>query len=157
MHKSSFAGNSSCVSGKRDVKQVPFVELFDGRLQGVVSSGSDIQRIYVSFFEAKTLDYYCSTNNNRPCGGLRGYPCKHLQALLTEAIATYGVEQVSNYLKVSEKSAGNIQSANDILSRKGSEKKEQKSEVFSRFLNYLRYLELKSANIPLPEMTWFVE
>lgn len=157
MHKSSFASHGGYASSKRDVKQVPFVELFDGRLQGVVSSGSDIQRVYVSSFEAKTLDYYCSTNNNRPCGGLRGYPCKHLQALLTEAIAAYGVEQVSNYLKVSEKSAGNIQSANDILSRKGMEKKEQKSEVFSRFLNYLRYLELKSANIPLPEMTWFVE
>ena len=157
MHKSSFASHDSCASGKRDVKQVPFVELFDGRLQGVVSSGSDIQRVYVSFFEAQTLDYYCSTNNNRPCGGLRGYPCKHLLALLTEAIAAYGVNEVSNYLKVPEKSAGNIQCINDILARKGSEKKVQKSEVFSRFLNYLRYLELKSANIPLPEMAWFVD
>ena len=53
---------------KRAVKTVPFVELASGRLQGVVSSGSDIKRVYVSFIEAGSGDYYCCTNNNRPCG-----------------------------------------------------------------------------------------
>lgn len=56
---------------KRDVKEVPFVELSDKRLQDVVSSGSDIERVYVSYFEVGTLDYYCNTNNNRPYAGLR--------------------------------------------------------------------------------------
>ena len=44
----------------------------------------------------------------------------------------------------------------DILARAGTEKKEPASEVFSRFLNYLRYLELTNSNQPLPEMSWFV-
>lgn len=156
MAKSSFSGiNRQVFTGKRNVKQVPFVELFNGRLQGVVSSGSDIERVYVSFFEAKTLNFYCSTNNNRPCGGLGGSPCKHLQSLLTEAIATYGIERVSNYLQVPG-DASQIQSEHDIIGRQGSLKKEPASEVFSRFLNYLRYLELSPSNHPLPEMTWFI-
>src|SRR5688500_6514644 len=32
----------------RKLAKVPFVELSEGRLQGVVSSGSDIERVYVS-------------------------------------------------------------------------------------------------------------
>jgi hypothetical protein len=156
MDYSSFpSGQVSPPAKKRDIKKVPFVELFNGRLQGVVSSGSDIERVYVSFFEAGSLDFYCSTNNNRPCGGLGGYPCNHLQALLGEAIAQYGLEQVVRFLKP----AGDrqqIQSINDILARKGAIKKEPASEVFSRFLGYLRYLELASSTQPLPEMSWFV-
>ena len=37
--------------GQRDIRKVPFVELFNDRLQGVVSSGSDITRVYVSFLK----------------------------------------------------------------------------------------------------------
>ena len=59
----------------RKLAKVPFVELADGRLQGVVSSGSDIARVYVSSIAAKTDGFSCSTNNNRPCGGLRGRSC----------------------------------------------------------------------------------
>ena len=32
----------------RTVKKVPFVELYSGRLQGVISSGSDENRVYVA-------------------------------------------------------------------------------------------------------------
>src|SRR5918995_7473706 len=53
----------------RRLAKVPFVELADGRLQGVVSSGSDVGRVYVSSIAAGTHAYSCSTNNNRPCGG----------------------------------------------------------------------------------------
>ncbi|QSJ14648.1 hypothetical protein JYQ62_22415 [Nostoc sp. UHCC 0702] len=156
MSYSSFVASSQKnIATKRDIKQVPFVELFNHRLQGVVSSGSDIERVYVSFFEAGTLDFYCSTNNNRPCGGLRGYPCKHLEAVMKEAIAAYGIDQVSNYLKVSG-DVSQINSLVDILNRRGTVKKEPASEVFSRFLNYLGYLELETSNSPLPEMSWFI-
>src|SRR5579863_5639693 len=85
-------------AGRRDVKKVPFVELFDNRLQGVVSSGSDIERVYVSYFEVGTLNYCCSTNNNRPCGGLRGSPCNHLRELLHEAIVQSGMDTVLRFL-----------------------------------------------------------
>jgi hypothetical protein len=140
------------IGSKRDIKDVPFVELFNGRLQGVVSSGSDIERVYVSFFEAVSLDYYCSTNNNRPCGGLRGTPCKHLQALLNEAIAQFSVEEVAKYLQI----PGNVHNVYTIPTYQGNIKKEPANQVFSRFLNYLRYLELPNSNLPLPEMSWFV-
>jgi len=156
MSKSSFAGGDrQPLSNKRNVKQVPFVELFNGRLQGVVSSGSDIERVYVSFFEAKTLDFCCSTNNNRPCGGLGSSPCKHLQNLLGEAIAAYGSDQVVNYLKVPG-DISQILTAHDILQRIGNQKRAPASEVFSRFLNYLRYVELGTSYYPLPEMSWFI-
>src|SRR6185436_17863511 len=85
----------------RDVKDVPFVELYAGRLQGVVSSGSDIERVYVSYFEAGTGNYYCSTNNNRPCGGLRGSPCKHLGWLADEALLQFGAARIIAYLGLS--------------------------------------------------------
>jgi hypothetical protein len=115
MADSSFISPSTKnAATKRNIKQVPFVELFNHRLQGVVSSGSDIERVYVSFFEAGTLDYYCSTNNNRPCGGLRGSPCNHLQAVMIEAIAAYGLDQVTNYLKIPG-DVSHIHSAFDIM------------------------------------------
>lgn len=156
MSDSAFIKKETYIPAKRNIKKVPFVELFNNRLQGVVSSGSDINRVYVSFFEAGTFDFYCSTNNNRPCGGLRGYPCNHLQQMLSEAVAQYGAEQVAKFLKISG-DISQIKNAGDILRRmNGSMRKEPASEVFSRFLNYLRYLELESSNQPIPEMAWFV-
>ena len=156
MSNSSFMPQDVVKPGKRNIKKVPFVELFNGRVQGVVSSGSDIRRVYVSFFEAETLDFYCSTNNNRPCGGLRGYSCKHLDLLLSQAVAQYGLEQVARFLKVPG-DLSQINHARDIQARiRGSKKKAPASEVFSRFLNYLRYFELDSSDQPIPEMGWFV-
>jgi len=156
MSHSSFIKKNIHIPEKRNIKKVPFVELFNGRLQGVVSSGSDIRRVYVSFFEAGTLDFYCSTNNNRPCGGLRVYPCKHLQQMLSEAVAQYGAEQVVKFLKIPG-DLSQIKNSGEILQRmNGSVKKEPAGEVFSRFLDYLRYLELKPSDRPIPEMAWFV-
>src|ERR1700733_2821346 len=73
----------------------------DGRLQGVVSSGSDIERVYVSSVAAGSHGLSCSTNNNRPCGGARGDPpCKPLQSLIDEAVLQYGIDRVARYLRV---------------------------------------------------------
>ncbi|WP_428265503.1 hypothetical protein [Haliangium sp.] len=140
---------------RRKLAKVPFVELFGGRLQGVVSSGSDPRRVYVSFFEAGTTDFYCSTNNNRPCGGLRGSPCKHLAALMENAVAQYGVDRVVRYLRLD---TGGTVPAPHALPRyvTGSQKKTPANEVFSRFLDYLRYVELDGQVAPMPEMSWFV-
>ena len=143
-------------SEKRDVKKVPFVELFDKRLQGVVSSGSDIERVYVSYFEIGTLDYCCNTNNNRPCGGLRGSPCNHLRVLLHEAIIQYGLEEVIHFLRVPGDTA-QIQSERDILARAGSLTGEFAGGIFSRFLSDLELLELPGMDTPLSAMAWFNE
>lgn len=140
---------------KRNVKKVPFVELFDGRLQGVVSSGSDIKRVYVSFLCVESGDYYCSTNNNRPCGGLRGSPCKHLQELVKEAFLQFGNREVCDYLKTGIEKPEDSDPWEVFQALSGSQVKENASIVFSRFLHYLRYCELETEPGGVPEMNWF--
>ncbi len=145
------------LSRPRDVKKVPFVELYAGRLQGVVSSGSDIERVYVSYIEADTTNFYCSTNNNRPCGGLRGRPCKHLDALVKEAHLQFGETRIINYLGLAV-APEQIASHRDLMKAiKGGPHKVDASMVFSRFLSYLHYVSLPASSEPLPEMTWFVQ
>ncbi|WTY84527.1 hypothetical protein OG559_25620 [Micromonospora sp. NBC_01405] len=138
----------------RKLAKVPFVELADGRLQGVVSSGSDIERVYVSSIAAGSHGFNCSTNNNRPCGGLRGAPCKHLHALLDEAVLQYGVERVGRYLRIDV--TDGVRTGADLARRlDGHHETTPAAVVFSRFLRHLAYLELPAADGPLPELHWF--
>jgi hypothetical protein len=145
----------------RKLAKVPFVELADGRLQGVVSSGSDIERVYVSSVEAGTYAYACSTNNNRPCGGARGGFCKHIGALITESVLQYGADRVARYLRVDAGDAADgeptAQSLNAAMSatRPAPADSKPAASVFSRFLRHLAYLELAATTAPLPEMHWF--
>lgn len=135
----------------RKLAKVPFVELAEGRLQGVVSSGSDIARVYVSSVAAETHDFSCSTNNNRPCGGLGGgYRCKHLKTLIDEAVRQYGLERVARYLKVEAAEGDDLH-----FLLKGSQEKAPAAAVFSRFLRHLTYLEVPASPEPLTEMQWF--
>ena len=142
---------------QRKLKKVPFVELADGRLQGVVSSGSDVNRVYVSFITSNTFDYYCSTNNNRQCGGLYG-TCKHLNGLITEAVLQYGAERVAEYLGIpsNEDNTIDAQQVSSFIRTNGQILKEPAGTVFSRFLNHLRYLELETSTAPNSGMDWFV-
>jgi hypothetical protein len=143
-------------AGPRTVKSVPFVELAGGRVQGVVSSGSDIARVYVSFVESGSGDYYCCTNNNRPCGGLRGAPCKHIAEMVDEAILQFGAARVAAYLGVGGEGQV-VDEARKVLGALGGrERKEPPGVVFSRFLNYLRYCELAVRPGTVLEMGWFV-
>lgn len=140
----------------RKIDTVPYVELWNRRVQGVVSSDSDPSRVYVSFFEAGTTNFNCSTNNNRPCGGLRGGPCKHLIRLLDEAVLQFGAESVGRYLQLSG-DLSKVKSARELLVQiRGSQSRQDVSQVFSRFLSYLASVELAGSNLPVPEMTWFV-
>ena len=142
----------------RKLAKVPFVELADGRLQGVVSSGSDIERVYVSSVAAGTYTFACSTNNNRPCGGARGSFCNHILALINEAVLQYGAERVARFLKVEladgEPSAPGI-TAVMSAARPPQGDTAAAAPVFSRFLRHLAYLELAPTTAPLPEMQWF--
>ena len=149
----SFVPHPRPAPERRNLKKVPFVELFDGRLQGVVSSGSDDSRVYVSLILAGTRNYYCSTNNNRPCGGLRGGGCKHLDALVQNAIAQYGAERMSRYLGLAEPQHSTHAIVNTLG---GTQQKVAAGEVFARFLDYLRYVELPSSTDAQPELAWFV-
>ena len=138
----------------RKLAKVPFVELADGRLQGVVSSGSDIERVYVSSVAADTYTFACSTNNNRPCGGARGSFCNHIRALIDEAVLQYGAERVARYLRAE---IVNGQSLTLGMSSTCPPKAgtEAAAPVFSRFLRHLAYLELAPTTAPVPEMQWF--
>ncbi|MEU1088454.1 hypothetical protein ABZ401_16780 [Streptomyces sp. NPDC005892] len=147
----------------RKLAKVPFVELADGRLQGVVSSGSDIERVYVSSVETRSFAYACSTNNNRPCGGARGGFCNHIRALVNESVLQYGAERVARYLKAEPAEAGSAEdgpSAQSITAtmtaaRPAPADSKAAAPVFSRFLHHLAYLELAPTTLPLPEMQWF--
>lgn len=140
----------------RKVDKVPFVELYAGRLQGVVSSGSDEERVYVSYFEAGSGNFYCSTNNNRPCGGLRGSPCKHLASLLDEAVLQFGAGRVIAYLGLSTDPDKAKRGGDLLRDIKGGPHKIEAGMVFSRFLTYLQYVHVPATAAPLPEMAWFV-
>ncbi|MFI5721014.1 hypothetical protein [Nocardia sp. NPDC051750] len=139
------------VVAPRKLAKVPFVEMADGRLQGVVSSGSDIARVYVSSISAREHGLSCSTNNNRPCGGHSGgYACKHLQSLLAEAVLQYGIHRVARFLGVDVPEDG------DILARlHTSGASTEAAVVFSRFLRHLSYLEQPGSAAPVPELHWF--
>lgn len=138
----------------RKLAKVPFVELADGRLQGVVSSGSDYERVYVSSIASGTHAFHCSTNNNRPCGGLRGRPCKHLVSLVDEAVVQYGPDRVARYLRIDIDAPG-CSGADLISSLHGQQERTSSAMVFSRFLRHLTYLEVPSSTDPLPEAHWF--
>lgn len=146
----------------RKLAKVPFVELADGRLQGVVSSGSDIERVYVSSVAAGTYTFACSTNNNRPCGGARGSFCNHIRALIKEAVLQYGAERVARYLRLEGAGGGGdgeptalTITADMIGTRPQLGDTKAAAPVFSRFLRHLTYLELAPTTAPLPEMQWF--
>nr|WP_239082452.1 hypothetical protein [Actinoplanes teichomyceticus] len=139
--------------GTRKLAKVPFVELADGRLQGVVSSGSDIERVYVSSITAGDHGLSCHTNNNRPCGGLAGgsSACNHLRALADAAVAQYGPVRVARYLK-----AEPAQDGDDLWAGlHPTTAPNRAAEVFSGFLRHLAYLEVEPSTDPLPELHWF--
>ena len=136
----------------RKLAKVPFVELAEGRLQGVVSSGSDASRVYVSSITVGDHGLSCNTNNNRPCGGLGGtHACNHIRALVDAALSQYGIDRVARYLKVSLP-----EGEADLWSGiRPTTAPNRAAEVFSSFLRHLAFLELPPSTDPLPELQWF--
>lgn len=141
----------------RKLAKVPFVELADGRLQGVVSSGSDIGRVYVSSVAAGTFAFACSTNNNRPCGGARGSFCNHILAMINEAVLQYGAERVARYVRVEPVAEVTAQTITVAMTstRPPQGDSSAAAMVFSQFLRHLAYLEFPATTVPVPEMQWF--
>jgi hypothetical protein len=135
----------------RKLAKVPFVELAERRLQGVVSSGSDIERVYVSSIASRTHEFSCSTNNNRPCGGAGGSLCNHLRLLVDEAVQQYGADRVARYLGVTLPDG-----SEDVLGALHPKPNPSPAApVFSRFLHHLAHLEIADSTEPLPELHWF--
>jgi len=136
----------------RDVDTVPYVELHNDRVQGVVSASSDVNRVYCAFLEASGA-HYSSTNNNRPDAGMP----KRLGWLVEEAVKQFGVERVARCLGVEgDLSKLSASSLTWPVMRRGGRKQEPAGVVFSRFLNYLRFVDLPAVAGPVPELSWFV-
>ena len=152
MSSASVIARPRAFTSRRKLSLVPFVELSGGRCQGIVSSGSDWSRVYCSFIDREG-DYYCSTNNNRRCGGLGG-PCKHIGQMVDQAIAAYGAAEVAATLQIEPASA--IRASSVFAARRGAEKKEPAGVVFARFLNDLHFVELPVSDEPMPELAWFL-
>ncbi|MFD0478878.1 hypothetical protein ACFQ0B_69870 [Nonomuraea thailandensis] len=115
-----------------------------------MSSGSDIERVYVSSITAGTHALSCSTNNNRPCGALHGYACKHIRMLADEAVVQYGLDRVARYLRVEVPEGGHLM---HVIT--GHVERTPAAVVFSRFLRHLAYLEVPDSAEPLAELHWF--
>ncbi|WP_042387973.1 hypothetical protein [Streptacidiphilus melanogenes] len=146
----------------RKLAKVPFVELAAGRLQGVVSSGSDVSRVYVSSVASGDFAFACRTNNNRPCGGARGGFCNHIGAMVGEAVLQYGGARVARYLQTDTADGDAAPTAQQLAAAMSAARPQQAADaqavtgqVFARFLRHLAYLELPATTAPLPEMHWF--
>ena len=77
-------------------------------------------------------------------------------AMIDEAMLQYGCEPVAAYLGITTGLTAIQNGRTLIASLRGSEQKESAGIVFSRFLNYLRYCELKAPTGTVLEMGWFV-
>src|SRR5262249_57454654 len=133
--------------GRGEVDGVPLVEMYQGRLQGVVSRSGDINRVYCAFIEAGTCQYDSRTNNNRPDAGLP----KRLGWLCDEAVAQFGLEKVVRFLGLEgQNGLTSGQSIAWAVQRRGPHGSEQAAEVFSRFLNHLRHVDLPAQPGPGP-------
>ena len=73
---------------------------------------------------------------------------------LVKPLAQLGAERVARYLGCTDLE---ITGAHDISHQLGGTTfKEEAGTVFSRFLDYLRYVELEGSVEPMPEMSWFL-
>lgn len=137
-------------------KSVPFVELHDDRLQGIVASSSSNERVYVSYIEADSGDFYCRTNNDRRCGGLRQHGCKHIEKMVAEAMVRLPPAAVREYVGLRADDE-DVTRARDIVTElDGDERQGDDSRIFTRFQHYLEDLEREASTEPRPEMSWFV-
>ena len=146
------------LADRRDVREVPFVELAGGRVQGVVSSGSDIAAglclVRASPGPATTTAARTTTGRAAGSAGLRASTSP---TMVDEAILQFGAAAVAAYLGVS----GDGRSVDDAPQRcsgllRARSGRSRPGVVFSRFLNYLRYCELRHRPGTVLEMSWFV-
>ena len=127
---------------KYKIKKVPFMEFRDNKIQGVVSSGSSVERVYVCVINLEDKTFTCHTNNNRTCGGLRGEMCSHIKALLDVARRDQETKSLI------------MQSNFDFFNADG---RRRYSDVFTRFQEQLKFLEIELGEKEnFPEMSWFV-
>ena len=121
-----------------DLPEVPFLELCDGRLQGVVSSESHAERVYASSISADDHGLNCHSNDDLRCGGLGEHAaCRHIEALLAQAVKEFGASRVAAYLAI-DVSEGEPLGAGLHPTSAPS----HATEVFASFMRHMAYLEV---------------
>ena len=127
-----------------DLPDVPFLELSDGRLQGVVSSESQAERVYASSISAEDHGLSCCSNDDLRCGGLgEDQACRHIEALLAQAVREFGAGRVARYLK--------IEVVEGVALRDGLHPTSAPShapEIFQSFLRHMAYLQMPVTGTP---------
>ena len=123
----------------RKLAKVPFVELADGRLQGVVSQRfghrARLRLVDRGRVRTRSLQHQQQPAVRRAWRLALQAP----EALVDEAVLQYGVERVARYLRV--ESAGERDGL-VAAPTAGSISRTPAAPVFSRFLRHLAYLEL---------------
>ncbi len=121
-----------------DLPDVAFLELADGRLQGVIPSETTPERVYASSISTGDHGLSCRSNDDRPCGGLSGRSfCRHIEALLSQAVKEFGAFRVARYLGIETPEGQELRNALHPTSAPS-----HASEVFSSFMQHMAYLKV---------------
>ncbi|MEO0600195.1 MAG: hypothetical protein AAF211_02095 [Myxococcota bacterium] len=141
------------ITSPPEVPLVPFVELFDGRLQGIVAASGVLDRVHVTLVEAHTGNWACSTGH-QPCPHtLEGTaPCAHVRALVASAVEDFGAERIAHFLGHPELRREPWRLVSELV---GTSIDDDGTAVFVRFLDYLRYVQLPSGVQPPSGLVWF--
>ncbi|MEM6928005.1 MAG: hypothetical protein AAF602_13825 [Myxococcota bacterium] len=136
-----------------EVPLVPFVELFDDRLQGVVAASGALDRVHVTLVEAHTGHWACSTGH-QPCPHTieDAGPCAHVHALVASAVDDFGAERIAHFLG---HPALREEPWRLVAALAGEPLDDDGTTVFARFLDYLRYVQLPSGIQPPSGLVWF--
>ena len=103
------------------------------------------------YAEIKTAEKELNAKKER----LDGYDDAILE-MLDEAVLQFGADHVATYLGI-EGDPSTFTNAGVIRAKmRGSIVNVEAGMVFSRFLSYLRYVELPGSTETIPEMSWFV-
>ncbi len=128
--------------------EVAWVELFDGRVQGVVAATPLTERLHAVTIEAHTGHWSCA---GRGCRAEGPRPCGHVAALVQGAVEDFGAERVACFLGRPDLREEPWR----IVDALGGIRLDDHSDlVFGRFLDYLRYVQLPSGTNP-GDLTWF--
>jgi hypothetical protein len=138
------AGSRPAASELSDLPEVPFLELSDGRLQGVVSSESHAERVYASSISTGDHGLSCSSNDDLRCGGLgEDHACRHIDALLAQAVHEFGAKRVARYLKIDVAEGEALHRGLHPTSAPS-----HAPEVFHSFLRHMTYLQMPVTGTP---------
>ncbi len=97
-----------------------------GTLRAVIKSQSHPEELEYAIFLNKTGNFYCTTQNLRPCGGLRGQICKHILLGLVALVKSGAMkgQELSGWVK-------------ETIANKPALNKDDATQIFLKYKNAL--------------------